>query len=117
MDYNATGKGLVDDHAAIMAAMTDGDRCGKDCPSTSIKGAIIYFPPGDYLISKPIMQYYFTVMVGHPTSRPRIIGSENFRGIALIDTNRYFEDGVPRKTWYGLLVFRLGWLYPYRIYD
>jgi glucan 1,3-beta-glucosidase len=76
-----------------MRAVTDGNRCGSNCKSTSTKGAIIYFPPGEYLISRPIVQYYFTVFIGHPVNRPVIKGSSKFRGIALIDTDVYIPDG------------------------
>jgi glucan 1,3-beta-glucosidase len=83
-----------------MRAVKSGDpkfnpevqRCGADCSATSTRGAVVYFPPGEYLISKPIMQYYFTVFVGHPTSRPTIKGSKNFKGIALMDTDYYIPD-------------------------
>ncbi len=48
--YGAVGDGLTDDTAAIMRAMNDGNRCGKDCGSSTVKGAIVYFPPGTYCI-------------------------------------------------------------------
>jgi glucan 1,3-beta-glucosidase len=76
-----------------MKAITDGDRCGSNCKSTSAKGALVYFPPGQYLISRPIIQYYFTAFIGHPIDRPVIKGSFKFRGIALIDTDVYIPGG------------------------
>jgi glucan 1,3-beta-glucosidase len=75
-----------------MKAVTEGDRCGKDCDATSTKGAIIYFPPGKYLISQPIVQYYFTIFIGHPLKRPTIVGSKTFEGFSLIDTDAYYDD-------------------------
>jgi glucan 1,3-beta-glucosidase len=90
--YGAVGDGKTDDWEAIMRAITEGNRCGRGCDATSTRGAIIYFPPGKYLITQAIVQYYFTVFLGHPHDRPTIVGSENFKGIALIDTNVYYDD-------------------------
>jgi hypothetical protein len=92
-NYGATGNGRTDDYAAIQAAITDGNRCGANCNATSVTGAIIYFPPGTYAISQPIVQYYYTVFVGDPTSRPKIKPLPNFQGIALIDTDFYIDGG------------------------
>lgn len=80
-----------------MRAVTSGDpkfrddlqRCGADCSATSTRGAMVYFPPGEYLISKPIVQYYYTAFAGHPVNRAKIRGSKDFKGIALIDTDVY----------------------------
>ncbi|KAH8800676.1 pectate lyase superfamily protein-domain-containing protein [Xylogone sp. PMI_703] len=49
-----------------------GNRCGLGCGSTTISAAVIYFPPGTYLISSPIIQ---------------------FSGIALFDTDVYIPGG------------------------
>ncbi|RHZ63561.1 hypothetical protein CDV55_106217 [Aspergillus turcosus] len=93
MDYGATGDGTTDDTAAINRAVSDGNRCGKDCGSTSVLGALVYFPPGTYVVSTPIIQYYYTQFVGDPNDRPTIKGSANFTGIALIDTDPYIPGG------------------------
>ncbi|KEQ68194.1 pectin lyase-like protein [Aureobasidium namibiae CBS 147.97] len=104
-DFGAMGDGVTDDTAAInRAAATYGAgsstlRCGKDCGSTTTMGALVYFPPGTYLISSPIIQYYYTQFVGDPTSKPVIKGSQNFTGIALIDSDFYIPGGNGAE-WY-----------------
>ncbi|CAD0026906.1 unnamed protein product [Aureobasidium pullulans] len=55
-EYGAVGDGITDDTAAINKAVSDGDRCGEGCGSTSVLGALVYFPPGTYLVTTPIIQ-------------------------------------------------------------
>lgn len=105
-DFGAVGDGVTDDTAAInRAAATFGInnlnnfRCGKDCGSTTTLGAAVYFPPGTYLISNPIIQYYYTQFVGNPDSKPVIKGSSNFTGIALVDSDPYIPGGNGSE-WY-----------------
>jgi len=95
--YGAKGDGSSDDTAAINAAVTDGVRCGKGCDSTTIKPAIIYFPPGTYKISKPIVQLYYTQFIGDAINPPTITADSSFAGIALIDSDPYESDG---SNWY-----------------
>ncbi|KAI1378301.1 pectin lyase-like protein [Hypoxylon crocopeplum] len=103
-DFGAVGDGVTDNTAAInraAAAMSRDNlaetRCGADCGSTSTLGALVYFPPGTYLVSSPIIQYYYTQFVGHPVNRPVIKGSANFTGIALIDNNMYIPTASGRQ--------------------
>jgi glucan 1,3-beta-glucosidase len=91
--YGATGNGKDDDYGAIQHAIADGNRCGAKCNATSIKGAVIYFPPGTYAISRPIIQYYYTSFIGDAENRPIIKPLKNFEGIALIDTDFYDGHG------------------------
>jgi Pectate lyase superfamily protein len=44
--FGAVGDGVHDDTAAINAAIAFGNRCADNCGSSSVKGALIYFPPG-----------------------------------------------------------------------
>jgi hypothetical protein len=52
------------DTAAINAAIAYQGNCGFGCESSSVKGTLIYFPAGTYLISTPINAYYYTQLVG-----------------------------------------------------
>ncbi|RYO88204.1 hypothetical protein DL764_008763 [Monosporascus ibericus] len=105
-DFGTVGDGVTDDTAAINRAMSslsqsnqDDLRCGLECGSSSVLNAVVYFPSGTYLITKPIIMYFHTQMVGNPSSRPIIQGSANFSGIALVDANPYVPGGNGR-TWY-----------------
>lgn len=71
-DYGAKGDGVTDDTAAINKAVSDQNRCGLDCGSTTTLQAVVYFPPGTYIISGSIIQYYHTQFIGHVSglSRP-----------------------------------------------
>ncbi|KUJ14004.1 pectin lyase-like protein [Mollisia scopiformis] len=64
VDYGAVGDGVTDDTTAILSAMNNGTRCGKDCNGSTTKNAIVYFPPGTYLISSTIPLPFGTQFVG-----------------------------------------------------
>ncbi|KAJ3225503.1 hypothetical protein HDU78_010638, partial [Chytriomyces hyalinus] len=76
--YGAIGDGITDDTAAINKAITEGKRCGLGCDSTTATPAIIYFPPGTYLVSAPLIQYYYTFMIGDANQLPTIKAAANF---------------------------------------
>lgn len=96
-DYGATGDGTTDDTVAINAAITDGNRCGEGCDSSTTTPAIVYFPPGTYLVSKPIIQYYYTQFIGDAITLPTLKASASFAGIAVIDSDPYENSGA---NWY-----------------
>jgi hypothetical protein len=96
-DFGAAGDGSTDDTAAINAAITAGSRCGQGCDSSTTTPALIYFPPGTYSISKPLIQLYYTQFVGDAVSVPTIKGTAGFQGIALIDSDPYADGGI---NWY-----------------
>lgn len=95
--FGATGDGVTDDTAAINQAVSAGNRCGMGCDSSTVTPAIIYFPPGKYLVSKPIVQYYYTQFVGDAVSPPTLLAASSFVGMAVIDSDPYADGGV---NWY-----------------
>ncbi|KAH9223997.1 pectate lyase superfamily protein-domain-containing protein [Leptodontidium sp. 2 PMI_412] len=63
--YGAKGDGITDDTASINRAIQDGNRCGRECGSTTTLQAVIYFPSGTYLVSGTLNQYFFTQFIGN----------------------------------------------------
>ena len=97
-DFGAVGDGVTDDTAAINEAIATGNRCGGgDCDSTTITPAIVYFPPGTYLVSTPIIQYYYTQLHGDALDLPVLKSTPDFVGIAVVDANPYLPGGA---NWY-----------------
>ncbi|KAJ7177187.1 glycoside hydrolase family 55 protein [Mycena filopes] len=81
---------------------TDGGRCGQGCFSSTITPAIIYFPPGKYRVTAPIIPRVNSV--GDRNSKPMIIAAANFQGIAVIDADPYIPgesnpDGSGVNWW------------------
>lgn len=87
------GDGSTDDTVAINKAISSGGRCGKGCDSSTTTPAIVYFPPGTYVVSKPIVQYYYTQIVGDAVELPIIKASPKFAGMAVIDSDPYEDNG------------------------
>ncbi|KAE8151947.1 pectate lyase superfamily protein-domain-containing protein [Aspergillus avenaceus] len=96
-DFGAKGDGSTDDTAAINQAIASGNRCGKGCDSSTVTPALVYFPAGTYVVSKPIVQYYYTQIVGDAIDLPVIKASADFAGMAVIDADPYNDDG---SNWY-----------------
>ena len=123
--FGAKGDGVTDDTDAINNAVAspfkaggvpgNGSlRCGEGffgqgrfCESTTTSPALVYFPPGTYVISRPIMLYYFTQMIGDANVLPTIVASANYsiatqgRGVSMFDSNIYIPGyGGQGLTWF-----------------
>ncbi|KAM3423058.1 hypothetical protein BST61_g524 [Cercospora zeina] len=96
-DFGAKGDGATDDTEAINTAISSGNRCGQDCESSTILPAIVYFPPGTYRVSKPVIMYYYTQMIGDAVEKPTIQSTPDFAGMAVLDSDPYDDTG---KNWY-----------------
>ncbi|KAH0547838.1 hypothetical protein FGG08_000095 [Glutinoglossum americanum] len=96
-EFGAKGDGVTDDTVAINTAISQGGRCGRGCDSSTVSPALVYFPAGTYLVSAPIIQYYYTQFVGDAISIPTIKAAASFQGIAVIDADPYDETG---HNWY-----------------
>lgn len=94
---SSKGDGTTDDTDAINQAISSGNRCGEGCDSSTITPALVYFPPGTYRISAPIISYYYTQLVGDKKRRPVLKPTPNFQGIAVIDADPYLPGGA---NWY-----------------
>jgi len=89
-DYGAVGDGTTDDTEAINRAIQDGgNRCGLGCDSSTDTPALVYFPAGTYAVSSPLIQYYYTHMIGDLHDIPTIKALPEFEGMAVIDANPY----------------------------
>ncbi|THH29864.1 hypothetical protein EUX98_g4330 [Antrodiella citrinella] len=88
-NFGAAGDGVTDDTAAINNAISSGGRCtsGSGCGSTSTSPAVIYFPPGTYKVSTPILALYQSQLIGDARNPPTLLASSNFAGFAVIDGN------------------------------
>ncbi|KJA16119.1 glycoside hydrolase family 55 protein [Hypholoma sublateritium FD-334 SS-4] len=94
-DYGAVGDGVHDDTSAINLAITSQKRCGlaTKCSSSTVSPAVVYFPKGTYLISAPIIPYYYTQLIGDAKTPPTLLAAPNFNGMAIIDANPYIPGG------------------------
>lgn len=53
-DCGAAGDGTTDDTAALNQCIASGNRCGQNCDSSTVTPAMLYFPPGTYMVSQPL---------------------------------------------------------------
>lgn len=91
--FGAKGDGVTDDTAAINAAIAWGNRCGNNCGSSSVKGALVYFPAGTYLVSSSIISLYGTQLVGNPNNFAVILAAPSFSGLGVISSDVYTATG------------------------
>ncbi|WEW54745.1 pectate lyase superfamily protein [Emydomyces testavorans] len=96
-EFGAKGDGSTDDTEAINNAISSGGRCGLGCDSSTVTPALIYFPSGTYVVSKPIIQYYYSQFVGDAVHPPVLKAASNFAGMAVIDADPYTDQG---NNWY-----------------
>ncbi|KAK4208040.1 pectate lyase superfamily protein-domain-containing protein [Rhypophila decipiens] len=92
-EYGAVGDGSTDDTEAINKAISDGKRCAQNCSSSTNTPALVYFPPGTYVVSKPIVQLYYTQLVGDAVQLPTLKAAAGFEGMAVIDADPYDSQG------------------------
>ncbi|KAJ4488492.1 exo-beta-1,3-glucanase [Lentinula aciculospora] len=99
-DFGAKGDGVTDDTAAINNAISSGARCGGgSCASSTVSPAVVFFPQGTYLITSPIIAYYYTQLIGDARSPPTLLASPSFVGMAVIDADPYIPNGGGAQ-WY-----------------
>ena len=70
--YGAVGDGVSDDTAALQAALYSA-RGGESGSGASKQPAIVYLPPGDYLVRDTLVLWLWTALRGHARCRPRIL--------------------------------------------
>ncbi|KJA18557.1 glycoside hydrolase family 55 protein [Hypholoma sublateritium FD-334 SS-4] len=93
-DFDAKGDGVTDDTAAINSAISSGNRCGGGtCASSTLTPAVIFFPSGTYVISAPIIAYYYSQLIGDARNPPTLLATSGFNGIAVIDADPYIATG------------------------
>ncbi|KAH8701624.1 putative glucan 1,3-beta-glucosidase precursor [Talaromyces proteolyticus] len=103
-DYGAAGDGSTDDTDAINKAISDGSRASPASNTTSsTTPAIVYFPPGTYVVSAPIIDYYFTQIIGNPNDPATIKPTSSFKGIGVIDGDQYQNNG--KEGWISTNIF------------
>ncbi|KIM87551.1 glycoside hydrolase family 55 protein [Piloderma croceum F 1598] len=99
-DFGAKGDGKTDDTAAINLAISSGNRCGGGtCQSSTVTPAVVYFPTGKYLVSSPLVAYYYTQIIGDAKRPPTLLASSGFTGAAVIDADPYIPGGNGSQ-WY-----------------
>jgi hypothetical protein len=73
--------------------MIKGRRCGEKCNGSTTKNAIVYFPPGKYLVSSTIEMPFGTQVIGDANNRPTLVAAKSFLGDSILSTDRYTGAG------------------------
>lgn len=99
----AYGQQVTDDTAAINVAISIGNRCGGDspCVGSTLTPALVYLPGGTYIISSPIIDYYYTQIIGDPNDMPIIKATAEFSqsgALCLLEADRYTSSGFLQFT-------------------
>ena len=103
-DFGAKGDGATDDTKAINDAIAaDGTCAPGKCTGSTKRPAVIYFPPGTYKVSSPIVLNYNTQLIGNPCKKPIIKAASNFVGAWVLDANQYQAGGS--LGWQAVNVF------------
>lgn len=95
---------MANDTDALIAAISDGPRClgqyhpTDPCESTTIRPALVYVPPGTYLVSSRLIIHYNTLLYGDVFDPPTIKAYPEFDGLAVLDTDVYYPGGA---SWYA----------------
>ncbi|KAH8898657.1 pectin lyase-like protein [Thozetella sp. PMI_491] len=92
-NYGAKGDGTTDDTDAINKAIAEKDQCSGACYGSTTTGAIIYFPPGVYLVKSAIEISYGMQVIGDANSPPTLKSDKNFFGLGVLSTDTYWGDG------------------------
>ena len=97
--FGAKGDGMTDDTDAINRAISSGGRCAPgSCASSTTTPAVVYFPPGVYMINGSIIDYYYTQLIGNPNCLPTIRAFSTFAqsngSVGLIDGDPYGAAGL-----------------------
>ena len=98
-DFGAKGDGVSDDTVALNLAISSGNRCNPgSCEESTTSPALVYIPGGTYLVSAPIVDFYYTQIIGNPNDLPILKAAKTFTGFALIDGNPYQPGNVAHPT-------------------
>ncbi|KAG8957022.1 hypothetical protein FRC00_004571 [Tulasnella sp. 408] len=97
--YGAKGDGIHDDTEAINKAISEQNRCGQGCPSSTRSPAVVFFPAGKYRVTGAIIPYYYTQLVGDAKNPPTLVADPSFDGAAVIDADPYIPDGGGAQWW------------------
>ncbi len=111
-DHGAKADGMTDDTAAIQSAISDGGRCSVS-DGASVYPATVYFPPGRYLVSSPILLCPNTEALGSPPDLPVLLAASSFVGLGVITSEHcprshqsHQEDHAPPSLQHAQLYNR-----------
>lgn len=69
------------------------------CNGSTKSPAIVYFPAGTYMISKPLIDYYYTQLIGDPNDMPILKADSSFptnqEGAGMINGDEYMNSPSP----------------------